>query len=487
MVSQPLLLNIAHKALVPILGHIINISIANGVYPDELKLARVTPIFKSGSKDDPTNYRPISVLSTIDKIFESVIKSRFIDFLNKNDFFYSHQYGFRAKSGTHTAAYELINNISQELDLGKVVSGIFLDLSKAFDCVNHTILLHKLEYAGIRGNALNLIRSYLSNRKQRTRIGKNNSPFVDINIGIPQGSILGPLLFLIYINDFSKLPLIGTPYLYADDSAIFYANEGVANNIGNIKEDMAKIIEYFRINRLSLNISKSNVMHFHSKRRSLIDVADISITENMTIKLVSSVKYLGLILDSCLSWRCHITALCKRIAPKIGIINKLRFMLPRTITKKLYFSLVHSNISYLAGVWGCAYNAVLQPLQILQNRAMKFSLQLPRLFSTVELYKYDQRRVLNVNGLYRFQISKFVHQCIHDLAYHTITFGNTNHNHNTRNRNGLRRPIARRRFGQMAIIVAGPIMYESIPQSIRNILTYSRFSADLKKWIHSVQ
>lgn len=479
-ITAEILKNCVHN-LSPILVHILNNVFTSGKYPDELKIAKITPIFKDGDRLQPANYRPISVLPTLNKVFERAIQTRFVEFLGNRDFFYSRQYGFRAGSGTHTAVFELINEISLDLDSGNVVSGLFLDLSKAFDCVDHSILITKLEYAGIRGTCLELVRSYLSGRMQSVKIGEHLSDSVEISIGVPQGSILGPLFFLVYINDMGRLPLHGNLYLYADDSALFYTDS-------HIRNDEIILSKYFRLNRLCLNASKSRLVNFHSMRRSLPEIESVIISGH-TVELVKSIKYLGLLLDENLTWRNHVVHLCKRLSSKVGILGRLRFFLPVCIMRRLYFALIHSSISYLVGIWGAACTTILRPLQILQNRAIRFACKLPRDYPTRSLYSFDGQMILNICSLYRFSVSKFVHQSVTNNAYHTINFRPQGdiHTHNTRNRNRLRRPLVRRNYGLMAIAFSGPTIYESVPLNIRSSVSFTSFVIQLKRWLHSTQ
>lgn len=237
------------SSISPVISDIINSCFLSGQYPEGLKIARVIPVYKSGNRNELDNYRPISVLPVLNDVFERAITNRLCNFLNRRKFFNGLQFGFRKKCGTITALTEVVNGIQCELNDRKVSTGLFTDLTKASDTVNHDILLHKLELAGIRGVSLQLFSSYLSGRKLVVDANDVKSGRKDMNIDITQGSICGPLMFLIYINDIFELKLHGQLYLFADDSASFYHSAKINENIVKMCEDIAIITIYLRINR----------------------------------------------------------------------------------------------------------------------------------------------------------------------------------------------------------------------------------------------
>ena len=266
--STILLKAIKHDICKPI-TLIINQSLYTGIFPNKLKLAKVIPIYKKGDNTKLENYRPISILPAISKIFERAIFDQLSEHLKNKNVLYSSQYGFRKHHSTELAVLELIDRITQELDNSHVSINIYLDLSKAFDTLDHNILLYKLNCYGIRGPALNLFKSYLSNRQQYVEFRNYRSPYAPISIGVPQGSILGPLLFIIYVNDITAASDIFNCTMYADDTTLstsINCSENY-NNCDLINSELSKINEWLIVNKLSLNTSKTKYMLFHMPQK----------------------------------------------------------------------------------------------------------------------------------------------------------------------------------------------------------------------------
>ena len=209
------------------LTHIFNASFEQGIFPKDFKLAKVIPVYKKGDNTFCSNYRPISILSVFSKIFEKLVYNRLMAFLDKNKILYNKQFGFRQGYGTDMALLEFVNNISLAFEDKKIVLGLFLDLSKAFDSIDHDILTNKMYHHGIRGNVLNWFKSYLSDRQQYVTVDNYNSQYKSINVGVPQGSVLGPLLFLIYVNDLSSVSEILNPITFADDTNLFLTGSNI--------------------------------------------------------------------------------------------------------------------------------------------------------------------------------------------------------------------------------------------------------------------
>ena len=304
------------------LTYLINKSIKQGVFPNELKLAKVVPIFKTGDEQLVQNYRPISVLPIISKIYEKIVANYLIDFLESQDLLYKYQFGFRKSHSTSQAIITLIDRVSQALDIGKYVVGLYLDIRKAFDAVPHSILLKKLYALGVRGNLYNWFESYLKNRKQYVLYYNSESDIGSITHGVPQGSILGPLLFIIYMNDFSKASELLFVILFADDTNIFLKGMSYNKIILEMSTELYKIETWLAANRLTLNVNKTHYMIFHRSRLKASH-CDVILNDNI-VKRVTSTKFLGIIIDEKLSWKQHIEYVKNKISKSIGIIYKTR-------------------------------------------------------------------------------------------------------------------------------------------------------------------
>jgi hypothetical protein len=237
--------------------HLINKSLSSGVFPDEMKVARVIPLFKGGDSQLINNYRPVSVLSIFSKIYERIIYNRVLKFINDNDLLYKYQFGFRANYSTSMALITLTDKIITAIDKNDITLGTFLDFSKAFDTIDHSILLRKLYKYGIRGVANDLVKSYLKKRKQYVSFDKISSESLPINCGVPQGSILGPLFFILYVNDIYLVSNSFMPILFADDSSVFVQGKNINSMTTNLNNSLDLIYQWTIVNRLSLNIDKT--------------------------------------------------------------------------------------------------------------------------------------------------------------------------------------------------------------------------------------
>ena len=326
----------------------VNLSFEQGVCPDELKIAVITPLYKAKDPMFFNNYRPISLLSVFSKIFERLMYNRILNFINRHKLFNKFQFGFRNNHLTFMALIILIENLVNALDNGKCAVGIFLDFQKAFDTVNHSILLDKLHCYGIRGIANQWFLSYLSNRQQSVVYNGYESELKVINCGVPQGSILGPLLFLLYINDLTNVSSFLMPILFADDTNLFCTGTDLKEIIRLVNEEISKIYDWVNANKLPLNIDKTNFMLFTPKNFSHC-IDDIVINQ-IKIQEVKETKFLGVIIDNKLKWSAHIMYISKKIAKGIGILLKSRKVFDNDTLLSLYHTFVYPYLHYCINI-----------------------------------------------------------------------------------------------------------------------------------------
>ena len=394
------------------LTYILNLSLTTGVFPHELKIARVIPLLKAGDPMQLSNYRPVSVLPLFSKILERLMYNRMISFINKHKLLYKFQFGFREGHSTNLAMIYLVDKISNAIESGDFVLGLFLDFTKAFDTVNHAILLKKLEFYGFRGIALQWFESYLSGREQYVDYQGVSSSKNLLTCGVPQGSILGPLLFLLYINDLSNVSSILFSMLFADDSNMFLCGKDVNELIRSLNTEIDKILAWLQINKLTLNIKKTHFMLFRKSR------VKVSITENVYIRneiisMVEETKFLGVYIDSFLTWRRHIKYIRGKISRGIGIICKARKYLRESTLLTLYYCFIYPYLHYCIEVWGNTYDSYLDPLLKLQKKTMRLISNSPRYAHTGPLF--DRYKVLALRALYQYAVQLFMYKFYHSL------------------------------------------------------------------------
>ena len=306
------------------LANIINLSLQKGIFPDKLKIAKVIPIYKADDPSHFTNYRPISLLSNFSKFFEKVMYNRMIEFAEQYNILYRCQFGFRKNYLMSHALIHIINRISSAIDQRESTVGVFLDLSKAFDTLDHQILFTKLEHYGIRDMALQWIKSYFSCRQQFVQINPTCSSMQTIKCGVPQGSILGPLFFILYINDLPKASKLTELLLFADDKSIFFSHSN-PNYLENVLYNkLLNIDVWLRCNTLSVNIKKTNYVTFSPSQRKLNHSFSLSFGGQPLIQS-NVTKFLGVYLDEHIASKYHINFVCKQIAKSIGILSRTRF------------------------------------------------------------------------------------------------------------------------------------------------------------------
>ena len=465
---RPSMLKTHSDSLTPAITHIINLSFSEGRVPDKLKIAKVIPIFKKNEKHNPNNYRPISLLSIINKIMEKVMYKRVIDFLKKHKIIYDYQFGFRQGHSTNQALIEMIENIIEETEQGNNVAGLYLDLTKAFDTVDHMILLHKLDHYGIRGLPHKWFSDYLTNRTQYTIANGEKSKLAKTNCGVPQGSVLGPLLFLLYNNDIPSALQEGFKLrLFADDSNVFIADHDFSNLKHKLISALTSLTNWFNANKLTLNLAKTSYSIF-SKRKIPEQLNSIKINSE-NIYRVDAVKYLGLTVDDKLSWEKHAEELCQKLTKTINAFKIVKRYIPEDRKMNLYYAYIHSRIQYGCELYSCCNKKTLKQIQTKQNRSIKALYNLDHLTPTKQMHK--DLKLLMVEDIGKINTLKFVHNQRNNKT--PIVFKNyfienrAIHQHNTRQTKDLHNTHANSNKKQQLIKRRGTKLWNELPQSIR--------------------
>ena len=396
-----------------ILAKIFNSSFLSGEFPKCLKIVKVIPVFKNkGSPLEVTNYRPISLLSNIDKIFEKIVHSRLTSFLNANNVLFNKQFGFRSKHSTSHALVSLTESIRSQLDAGNFSCSVFIDLQKAFDTVDHEILIAKLHHYGIRGLASNWFKTYLSNRLQFVSISGKDSSLLPISHGVPQGSVLGPLLFLIYINDMPNAFRFCDTFLFADDTSLLLSDKNINTLESNLNIDLEHLSMWLISNKISINATKTETLFFKPIRKLCNSNPSLYLS-GQALPLSTNVKYLGIILDDKLSWTSHINSLASKLSKANGIISKLRHFLPQDTLLSIYYAFFFSHATYALSVWGQSLpaNSRIITLQKTAIRLITFSnfrAHSKPLFKTLKL--------LTITDLVFFYNILLIHQILNNTA-----------------------------------------------------------------------
>jgi hypothetical protein len=447
-----------------------NLCIEQGTYPDILKKARVVPIHKSGDCRLQKNYRPISTLLIVNKIFEKLLYIRLNSFLDSCNIISDNQYGFRKSRDTQLAALKVINHVLPTISSGKGYTAcVFLDFSKAFDTVDHAILINKLERYGIRGITLSLFRSYLSNRQQSVIIGDTESDSMAVEVGVPQGSCLGPLLYILYTNDLNNLLPELTNVIFADDTTLIETCDSIDVMSLRINSALSKVVDWSNYNKLSLNNVKTKWMLFTNK---ITPVPNIYIS-GQPIEKVNSFKYLGLHIDSNLRHKSHVNYLRGKLSSLRYVTFKISPYLSVDAGKKFYFAMVQSILSYGILIWGgtSVGSASFNKLCRLQDRIIfnLFSNNQDRLDNVNVLYK--RHKLLKLHDLYKLRVCIFMYKIINEnyapfLFDRLIPLINPNP-YNTRLDNIFVRPFPRVNAVKMNFISNAVTVWNDVGNVIR--------------------
>ena len=447
------------------LAKIFNSAIEKAEYPTQLKIARVIALYKKGNHYLANNYGPISLLSSFNKIFEKLICRQLVNFLEKNNILFQYQLDFRKMHSTTLALIEITDNLRKFLNDGNYALSLFIDLTKALDTLDHEILLYKMNNYGIRGHANRFFRSYLTGRKQFTSINGIQSTLRDVQCGVPQGSVLRPIMFLIYINDLHTV--IGTEHtrLFADDASIILCNKNFTDLIDACKEKYKHIIKWCYDNKLTINHDKTCFILFHTKNKSVPrELLNIDI-DGIFIQRVTYTKYLGVVIDEKLNWHEHVNYVCSSLIKFFGIFSKIKHFMNKNTARNIYFALINSRINYGIEVYGKCAASYMSKIQTLQNKLMKMLLQLHYRTPTDDLHA--MLNILKVNDMFKTNILSFVNRCllfdVPPVFYDYFKYQEVNYNLRFKR---LEVPRFRNNYGMFRVAVQGADLWNNIPDTL---------------------
>lgn len=480
------------------LCHIFNLMIEHGVFPNSLKISRVVPIFKGGDHLDSNNYRGVSLINNISKIMEKILATKFQEFLTQNNFFYENQFGFRPKMSTSMALTKVTNFLTQAMNGGKHALAIYLDVSKAFDSVNRDILYAKLHNCGIRGPALALVKSYFCNRRQRATVnGTLSDDFANIPIGVLQGSILGVLFFLIFVNDLQNSCQFMKNIMFADDNTGLLASDSMDELILLANSELDNLFKWYTANKLSIHPGKSRAMIFHPPSRPPPTATSLgypyiplyidynrkgdgapppSLENIKLIRLIpnpdeSSFKLLGVLIDCQLNLKDHANHIKKKVSSSLFAIKQMKNVLDKEHLLMLANAYIKSHLEYCCSLFTCFNKSTLNPIHTLLKKAVRIIDNAGPRDHTEQIFKKFE--ILPVPDMINFNIAKFMHKYFYDLL--PTTFNETWQKNidisgiNTRRADDIRPVRFELRYFIKQPLFTFPDIWNSLPPGLKQI------------------
>jgi hypothetical protein len=419
------LVKTCHEQLAEPMTIIINKSIESGIVPKVYKTGRLIPLYKKGDPAECGNYRPVSLLSALSKILEKVICKQMMSYLNKHDLLCPDQFGFRPKSQTNHVIQKMMNHISTNATENRPTIATFLDLSKAFDCLQYDKLFTKLESLGFEPTAINWFRNYLLDREQHVDLDGTLSDMEKVNLGVPQGSILGPILFLLYINDVNKSETGAIFTKFADDTTVLATGKDIAEATKNMNDYMVNIDKWFSQNKLNLNPSKTRYMVFNQNKKDenkdqdkLVNIRGEYLQRVWRKGKEKAFKLVGVWIDEELKWSEHIIAVKKKVNAAVYNLSQARNNVSIKNKIMLYMGLIQSHLVFGSPFWGNAKKTRLQPLIVAQKRAIRKIYNLKYRDHTHEYFVKSE--ILKLQELISYSTLTYIHSSIDKFSPQNI-------------------------------------------------------------------
>ena len=472
------IIKIIIEDIADVLLYLCNLSFTAGTFPDLLEIAKVLPFFKSGDHSLFNNYRPISILPVISKIIEKLAFESLYKYCIEKQIITESQFGFMRGKSTEDAILSFTENILSAFDKKQFTIGVFLDFSKAFDTVNHNILLSKLDYYGIRHRAKDWFYSYLSKRQQYVSYNGHKSGLSSTSCGVPQGSILGPLLFLIYINDIIHSSQYLKFVLFADDSNLYLSNDNLNDLTTMLNQELELVRKWIISNKLTLNLNKTHYIIFHRKKIPL-HIPSIMLG-NSVLERVQFTQFLGVTIQENLRWDKHIQKVSDKVNKLCGILYLTRHQFTTSALNQIYYSLIYPNLTYCITVWGASEKSKISQIILAQKRVIRTVRNLQRRDHTNE--SFASLKVLKFVDVVNYFHAVYVFKSLNGIKENNYFHRRTNAAYNLRNGDTLQTPVASSTQTQRFIAYHGAKIWNSLPLNIRNKNTLSSFKTSLKSF-----
>ena len=479
------MIKIASPYVTKCLTHIFNLSIRCGRYPKDWKHALVTPIHKGGDKCSSSNYRPISILPIVSKILERWVHSAVYTYLEENTLIPSCQSGFRPLHSTETTLHDFTNKCFQAMENGEVTGSVFIDLSKAFDCVDHEILVDKLKRLNMSPSVISWFESYLSGRSQSVKLDDKISKDLPLNVGVPQGSILGPLLFIIYTSDLpSCIPPNCNLFMYADDSTLTCSSSSINEVERSLNVALDRIHNWCVRNKLRLNSNKTKCMIIGTRQKISDAELNVYIADKLIIK-EKCCKCLGVIIDDTLSWGPHVEYVRKAVSSKLGMLNRIRDCVTQNSLLTLFISLVMPTLEYCCTVWGGRYVSHDNTLNKCLKRAARMILKCTSLAPSADMFA--RLNWISFPERVKFKKATLVFKCLNKMtpSYVANLFTPNAHIRETRQstNKALKVPLAKKECYVKSFAVSGANIWNNLPEQLRRVDSLDTFKSELRQAI----
>ena len=487
------LLKIACPVISKSLAYVVNSSLDNGIVHDDWKKARVTPVYKNeGEINDENNFRPISVVSHIAKMIERFVSDQIIKYLEDHAFISIDQSAYLKRHSTQTSLHRVIDDWLEQIHDNSLTGACLLDISKCFDSINHEILLKNLEMYGITGNEIDWFSSYLKNRKQMVFFQEDSSDFQEVYSGVPQGSVLGPLLFLVFINDVTNFTTEGCALnMYADDVIIYTSAETSDELQMKLQLCVDNVHQWYNMNRLTVNKKKSAVMVIGSKAQLQsinLDQFSISLDSNK-IEFVNKAKYLGLLVKDDLSWDDHILQLCKTMNYYVHVLRRLNKIFPKQLLLKIYKSYVQSKLDYGLSIWGCTTEGNLDRVQRIQNFCARIMCKNYDYINTRGIDLVKSLKIQTIRQRRDYFLSVLMFKAIHGLAPHyvcnDVTMVVDVHGYNTRSSENMNLYVPKytKEICKRSFVYKGSMLWNDLPDEVKESSSLDAFKSNYRFYI----